>query len=965
MQKAIKFVALFITILSSIGISSQHLLTNGDFESGGAANGFQTDYSLVASNSTQSDYAVVSNAGPINSNFSNVYRDHTSTTGKMMVVDDANSAPGNDFALDYISLAAPLSLTYSITNLTCVNANDGTIFGYGIGGTGNYTNYTLSGTTTSGTPILPISNGTGFFTGLEPGNYTLEVTDSALDNFSLSNIIIPPVGLTLTEASTSICAGDTTTLTATGGGPYTWSVDNTQPIPTGSNPTVSPSVTTTYTVNSNTVTSDNLIYNGDFFLGNVGFTSDYDFSASNTGNLQKVYGVVTDPSSWESGFADCGDQTTGAGLMMVIDGSSTNGGNDKVWCQTVPVTPGQDYNFSYWIQTLALPELANIDVVINGFSLGTNLAPPLCSTTGTPWIARNFPWNSGVNTTAEICLYNRNFQATGNDFALDGLVFSRINNCGLQSQSVTITVTNNVNLVITDPPAVCSPATVDITAAAVTAGSTTGLTLSYWSDPAATASPLSLAAAAAIGTSETYYIRGTIGPCSDVKAVTVVVNQPVAPLFGLFPKVCEGDTAPPSLPTSSLNTPPITGIWTPPTINTASVGTVTYTFTPAAGQCVTTSPPILLVEVLPVLSPNFAQIAPFCDGFLPVPDLLPTSPNGITGTWNPSIVDESNSSTYVFTPITGQCALGTQTMNITVIPRTVPDFAAVAPFCKNSLAPVLPLPSLNGISGTWSPAIVDNTVSGIFPYLFTPDPTECATTATLFVEVTEPTFPGFPDLAFCNGGVTPPLPPISPNGGINGTWLPTTIDNTIDGTYVFTPDAGQCAIPQVLNVTIYQYTLFGVEGIVTNYFEDNQVITILATNTGNYLYQLDFGPLQESNVFQNVSSGLHTINVVDANGCANPLSKEIMVVNYPKLFTPNEDGYNDRWNISGLAEQLDSKIFIYDRYGKLMKQITPRGDGWDGTFNGQLLPGDDYWFIMEYEENGSPKEFKSHFSMKR
>jgi gliding motility-associated-like protein len=159
--------------------------------------------------------------------------------------------------------------------------------------------------------------------------------------------------------------------------------------------------------------------------------------------------------------------------------------------------------------------------------------------------------------------------------------------------------------------------------------------------------------------------------------------------------------------------------------------------------------------------------------------------------------------------------------------------------------------------------------------------------------------------------------------------------------------------------------LFGVEGIVTNYFEDNQVITILATDTGNYLYQLDFGPLQESNVFQNVSSGLHTINVVDANGCANPLSKEIMVVNYPKFFSPNEDGYNDRWNISGLAGQLDSKISIYDRYGKLMKQITPRGNGWDGTYNGQLLPADDYWFVMEYEENGSAKEFRAHFSLKR
>jgi gliding motility-associated-like protein len=462
-------------------------------------------------------------------------------------------------------------------------------------------------------------------------------------------------------------------------------------------------------------------------------------------------------------------------------------------------------------------------------------------------------------------------------------------------------------------------------------------------------------------TTTTYTFTPTAGLCATTAQLTIIVNQPVTPLFSLGTTVCQGDT-PPILPTLSDNLPPITGTWNTTTINTTTLGTTTYTFTPTAGQCVTTLPTRLSVTVLPVITPDFLPIAPFCDGF-PAPILVTTSPNGITGTWNPSTVSNFISSPYVFTPIAGQCALS-QTLNVTIIPRTVPDFATVAPFCKNSAAPLLPLTSINGIPGTWSPAIVDNTVSGIFPYLFTPDPSECATAYTLFVEVTEPVFPGFPDLAFCNGGVVPPLPGISPNG-INGTWSPTTIDNTIDGTYVFTPLVGECAIPQTLNVTINQYTLVGVEGIVTSYFEDNQVITILATDAGNYLYQLDFGPLQENNVFQNVSSGIHTIKVVDANGCSSPLTKEVMVINYPKFFTPNEDGYNDKWNISGLADQLNSKIFIYDRYGKLLKQIRPRGNGWDGTYNGQALPADDYWFVVEYEENGGAKEFKAHFSLKR
>ena len=131
------------------------------------------------------------------------------------------------------------------------------------------------------------------------------------------------------------------------------------------------------------------------------------------------------------------------------------------------------------------------------------------------------------------------------------------------------------------------------------------------------------------------------------------------------------------------------------------------------------------------------------------------------------------------------------------------------------------------------------------------------------------------------------------------------------------------------------------------------------------MYQLDYGPLQESNVFQNVGSGTHIIRVVDANGCSNPLSQEVMVINYPKFFTPNEDSYNDTWNISGLASQINARIFIFDRYGKLLKQIRPRGQGWDGTYNNQPLPADDYWFVVEYEENGISKEFKAHFSLKR
>ncbi|NMH24481.1 T9SS type B sorting domain-containing protein, partial [Flavobacterium solisilvae] len=76
--------------------------------------------------------------------------------------------------------------------------------------------------------------------------------------------------------------------------------------------------------------------------------------------------------------------------------------------------------------------------------------------------------------------------------------------------------------------------------------------------------------------------------------------------------------------------------------------------------------------------------------------------------------------------------------------------------------------------------------------------------------------------------------------------------------------------------------------------------------------------------------------------------------------------YHDTWNIKGLENFADAtKIYIFDRYGKLLKQISSKSDGWDGTFNGQLMPSTDYWFKVEYPETGVMKEFKAHFSLKR
>jgi gliding motility-associated-like protein len=154
---------------------------------------------------------------------------------------------------------------------------------------------------------------------------------------------------------------------------------------------------------------------------------------------------------------------------------------------------------------------------------------------------------------------------------------------------------------------------------------------------------------------------------------------------------------------------------------------------------------------------------------------------------------------------------------------------------------------------------------------------------------------------------------------------------------------------------------------VTEAFEDYPYIIVnTPSGTGPFQYQLDSGAFQNSNVFYNVPSGLHTITVKDNQGCTD-LSGSVFILNYPHFFTPNGDTYNDTWNIWDLKNQPIDGIFIFDRYGKFIKQISPRGVGWDGTMNGHELPSTDYWFTVDYFDPNtkSSSTFKSHFSLKR
>lgn len=147
-------------------------------------------------------------------------------------------------------------------------------------------------------------------------------------------------------------------------------------------------------------------------------------------------------------------------------------------------------------------------------------------------------------------------------------------------------------------------------------------------------------------------------------------------------------------------------------------------------------------------------------------------------------------------------------------------------------------------------------------------------------------------------------------------------------------------------------------------------ITVQVEGYGEYWFQLNDGPmLNNGGYFANVPPGLHTVTVHDLKtenpSCDPIVITDLRIIDYPKFFTPNGDGYNDYWNISALRDQPDAYILIYDRYGKLLASIAPNGVGWDGMLNGNPLVATDYWFVVYYSENGVASEFRAHFSLKR
>lgn len=461
----------------------------------------------------------------------------------------------------------------------------------------------------------------------------------------------------------------------------------------------------------------------------------------------------------------------------------------------------------------------------------------------------------------------------------------------------------------------------------------------------------------------TYYVTQIVDGCESNESlgVLVFVNQFVTPTFGFESEliICQNDTVP---VLELISTNGIEGIWTPTSIDNTQNGV--YTFE-SSDECATSF--TLTVTITPPTTPtfNFENEITICT-VAQAPILPSTDNNGISGEWNPSVINEENGNTYTFTPSENECAdTFTLTVIISSFPSPVFDFGNTITICSGDEVPLLPEVDNNGINGFWQPSAINNTNGGT--YTFIANNSECASNFTLEVTINQPLTPTFTLLeSVCFNSESFSLPTTSDNG-IEGIWNPSEINTTQEIDYVFTPNSTFCAeeITTSFNI-INEFSISFVEKCENNEFSIEAIVDENVIGN-NYVWTDDNNQIIGSNssilnITQYIRSTPETetfplnfsVSVTNSDGCTSSqsLSIETIFCGIQKGISPNGDNLNDYFDLALLDVE---KLSIFNRYGRKVYSLNNYTNQWYGqTDDGKSLPSATYYYVIEFK-NGASK----------
>ncbi|WP_299099980.1 T9SS type B sorting domain-containing protein [uncultured Winogradskyella sp.] len=490
----------------------------------------------------------------------------------------------------------------------------------------------------------------------------------------------------------------------------------------------------------------------------------------------------------------------------------------------------------------------------------------------------------------------------------------------------------------------------------------------------------------------TYTINNGVCGTNSSEVSVAVDTLPNAGEDGSL-ELCENDS-PVNLFMHLNGSPDTNGVWLPalssgtgiidPSIDSAGI----YTYTVANGICGEATAEVnIIINELPNAGENGNLEVCINGTSVDLFDSLNGSPS-IGGVWTPMLssgsgifnpsVDESG--IYTYTVNNGIC--GTNSSEVSVSVDTIPNAGQNGnlELCEsdssvNLFAYLNGLPDTNGV---WSPTLSSGTEifdpsmdsAGIYTYTIT---NGVCGSATAEVNVLINELPNAGDngnLEICiNSASVDLFDNLNGSPDLGGIWTPTLSSGTgifnpsVDpsGIYTYTVSNGVCGTNSsevsVIITNVEPITDF--EFIITE-LSDNNSIEIIINSSLDYQFSLDGLNYQDDNIFYNLVGGDYTVYVREINGCGI-LEEHIIIIDFPKFFTPNNDGSNDFWGIRGRTDRLYS-IFIYDRYGKLLKEINASGGQWDGKYNNHDMPTNDYWFKLVFDD-GLTKT--GHFTLKR
>ena len=427
----------------------------------------------------------------------------------------------------------------------------------------------------------------------------------------------------------------------------------------------------------------NLVVNGDFETGNTGFTTNYIVGSGGTwGPVSDpgTYLITSDPNIAHTNFPNCVDHTSGAGDMMVINGADI--ANQNVWCETISVTPNTDYEFSTWIQNYDLSAPAMLSFYINGVQLGNTFSP---TSSGCTW--QNFfeLWNSGVATSAQICIVNESTAGAGNDFALDDISFSPV----CISYDTIVVSQNPLPIVSLNNATICAGDTVVLDAGNVGA--------SYlWQDNITTTQTFNATS------SGTYTVDVTENGCTGTGTAVVRVNQLPIVDAGNLQTICEGEDVVLSgngATSYTWDNGVTDGVVFNPT------NTLLYTVIGTASGCSATD--TVTVVVNPGITVDAGDPQTICEG----EDVILSGSEAISYTWDNGVTDglvfnPTNTLLYTVTGTANGCS-ATDTVTVTVNPLPTVNAGLSQTICEGEN---VTLTATGAVSYDWDVNGVENGV---------------------------------------------------------------------------------------------------------------------------------------------------------------------------------------------------------------------------------------------------------------